>query len=369
MKKFGFGLMRLPILDGDSKKIDIKTLTKMADAFIQAGGTYFDTAYVYHRGSSEKAFYEAVVKRHPRQSYTIADKLPMFLITEVEQMETIFEKQLQRCGVDYFDYYLLHSLDATSYKTVQELGAFGYIGNLKKRGRVKNIGFSFHDTPEVLETILSEHPEIDFVQLQINYLDWEETTLRAKELYDLAVRYNKPVIVMEPIKGGALANLPEKAANLLKKHNANRSHAEWALFFAATHPNVKMVLSGMSTQSQMNENIVSMSAFKSLEKSQIDMLLQAANIIRKTVSVPCTSCGYCLESCPKNIPIPEIFEICNNLYRFGAPQRPAARNAYGFAVQNKGKASDCIECGKCETLCPQHIEIRSCLKEAARDLE
>ena len=151
-------------------------------------------------------------------------------------------------------------------------------------------------TPEVLETILSEHPEIDFVQLQINYLDWEETTLRAKELYDLAVRYNKPVIVMEPIKGGALANLPEKAANLLKKHNANRSHAEWALFFAATHPNVKMVLSGMSTQSQMNENIVSMSAFKSLEKSQIDMLLQAANIIRKTVSVPCTSCGYCLES-------------------------------------------------------------------------
>lgn len=368
MEKLGFGLMRLPTVLGNYKKVDAKKFIEMADAFLEAGGTYFDTAYMYHGGGSESAFREAVVKRYPRERFTVTDKLPIYLVKKPEQMQDIFDEQLGRCGVEYFDYYWLHAIASTNYDNVQKVGAFDFIAQKKAEGKVRHIGFSFHDSPELLERILNDHPETEYVQLQINYLDWEDAALRARECYEIATRHGKPVIVMEPIKGGALAKVPKNAEKFLKERQSDLSIASWAVRFAATHENVMMVLSGMSNMKQLEDNIGYMKDFKPLNKAEMDTLEQVAEIIRSKKAIPCTACRYCVSEneCPKNIAIPDYFALYNDKKLF---KSSGASMYYNNLILTHGKASQCIGCGKCENHCPQHLPIRKYLKKVAGTLE
>lgn len=367
MKKFGFGLMRLPIVDGDYMKVDAEKFKEMADAFLEAGGTYFDTAYPYHGGNSETAFRETVVKRYPRERFTVTDKLPIYLIQKPGQMQGIFDEQLARCGVEYFDYYWLHAIASTNYENVQKVGAFDFIAQKKAEGKIRHIGFSFHDSPELLERILNDHPETEYVQLQINYLDWDDVALRARECYEIATRHGKPVIVMEPIKGGALANVPKKAERILKAQKPELSVASWAIRFAATHENVMMVLSGMSSMEQLEDNVSYMKDFKPLSRAEVDMLKQVTEIIRSQTAIPCTACRYCVSEneCPKNIAIPDYFALYNDNKAF---KSMGASIYYNNLTVTHGKASECIGCGKCEKHCPQHLPIREYLKDVAEVL-
>lgn len=369
MGKLGFGLMRLPLLDEDYTHIDLDRVRKMVDTFMKAGGTYYDTAYVYHGGASEVAFRETVVKRYKRESYTITDKLPMFMIKDVAQMDSIFAEQLERCGVEYFDYYWFHALGKETYELSKKLKAFEFISRKKAQGKIRHIGFSFHDSAEVLETILTEHPEVEYVQLQINYLDWDDKSVQARECYEVAKKHGKPVIVMEPVKGGALANIPEKAGKLLSDREPELSVASWAIRFAATLENVMMVLSGMSNQEQMEDNLSFMKEFKPLSKEEMGEVFQAAQIIKETIAIPCTACKYCIDGCPKKICIPDYFALYNELERFGKGRLPRLQSEYKELSGEHGKASDCIGCGKCEQHCPQHLEIRTYLEKIAGVME
>ena len=365
--KLGFGLMRLPM--SDENTIDIEQVKKMADAFIAAGGTYFDTAYPYHGGKSETAFREAVVKRYPRESFTVTDKLPMFSIKKAEEMQPIFDEQLARCGVEYFDYYWLHALGNDTYNLSEKIGAFDFIAKKKAEGKVKHIGFSFHDSAEVLDKILTNHPEMEFVQLQINYLDLEDGGVQSRKCYETAVRHGKPVIVMEPVKGGALANVPTEAEELMRSYEKDMSPASWAVRFAASYENVMMVLSGMSSMAQMEDNLGYMKDFKPLTDAEKEMILKCGDIIRNSISIKCTACKYCVEGCPKKIAIPDYFKIYNDLKRYGRNQESKAKSDYAALVSEHGKASDCIKCGKCEEHCPQHLTIREYLTNIASKLE
>lgn len=340
----------------------------MTDAFIAAGGTYFDTAYPYHGGNSETAFREVVVKRYPRDSFTVTDKMPMFLPKTEEDLPVIFQEQLDRCGVEYFDYYWLHAVSSGNYEKIQRLHAFEFIAKMKEEGKIRHIGFSFHDTPELLEQILSEHPEAEYVQLQLNYLDWEDPGVRSKECYDVATAHGKPVIVMEPIKGGVLANLPEEAEQVLKEKEPELSIASWAIRYAATHENVMMVLSGMSNMEQMQDNLSYMKDFKPLDESDLDTLSEATAIIRKGIAIPCTACRYCVSEnkCPKNIAIPDYFAMYNEKKLYNTM---TSGIYYENWTSQYGKASDCIACGLCEKHCPQHLPIRDYLKDVAALLE
>ena len=364
MKKFGFGLMRLPIVGKEYTKVDLEKFREMADSFIAAGGTYFDTAYPYHGGFSEQAFREVVVKRYPRDSFTITDKMPMYLVNKEENFQPIFEEQLQRCGVKYFDYYWLHALTVKDYPKVQQTKAFDFLIRKKAEGKIKHIGFSYHDTPELLERILTEHPEVEYVQLQLNYLDWEDPGVRAKECYEVATAHGKPVIVMEPIKGGVLANLPEEASTVLKQQNPDLSIASWAIRFAASPENVMMVLSGMGTTEQMEDNLSYMKDFQPLNDVELKTLEKATQIIRSGIAIPCTACRYCVSEskCPKDIMIPDYFAMYNDKKRYNSMTSGIYYNSLSSI---HGKASECIGCGLCEKHCPQHLPIREYLKEVA----
>ena len=368
--KLGFGLMRLPVMNGDQSKIDLEEMKKLVDAFFAAGGTYFDTAYPYHQGKSESAFRETVVKRYPRDRFTITDKMPMFSVKRPEQLEEFFTEQLERCGVDYFDYYWLHALGSVNYQTAEQTNAFAFLSEKKAEGKIRHIGFSFHDSPELLDRILTEHPEAEYVQLQINYLDWEDTTIRARECYEVAHRHGKQVIVMEPVKGGALASLPERAEELLKEAEPDLSIASWGIRFAASQENVMMVLSGMSNLEQVEDNLSYMGEnFQPLTEDECKLLEQAAEIIRESIAIPCTACRYCVDGCPKKIPIPDYFAIYNNLKRFQKIQAAVANAYYNNTARGRGKASDCISCGACEKSCPQHLRVIDYLKKVAETLE
>jgi len=343
MKNLGFGLMRLPQTNAsDAGSIDIKALCRMADAFLEKGFTYFDTSYVYHNGKSENAFKEAVAKRHPREAYLIADKLPMFSITEAKQMLPIFEEELNRCGVEYFDYFLLHALGRDTFRISEKIGAFEFIAKKKAEGKIKNIGFSFHDKANVLDEILTKHPEMEFVQLQINYLDWEDSGIESRKCFEVATKHKKPIIVMEPVKGGTLANIPKEAEEIFKAHNPKMSAASWAIRYAASLENVIMVLSGMSNDAQLADNINYMLDFKPLSKKEFEIINSVTQIIKTGIAIPCTACRYCVEVCPQKIPIPELL--------LKSPPEG-------------GKASDCISCGNCEEHCPQHLPIRRYLEK------
>ena len=371
MKKLGFGLMRLPLIDAeDFSKIDIDAVKEMVDLFISQGFTYFDTAYPYHGGKSEEALREAVVKRYPRESFTVTDKMPCWEVSAPEDLERIFNEQLQRCGLEYFDYYWLHALNRTYAKTMDETDGWGFIARKKAEGKIKHIGFSFHDDSQLLEELLVKHPETEYVQLQINYLDWESPSIEAKTCYDLCTKYGKPVIVMEPVKGGALANVPKEAEKLFKDYAPDASPASWAVRYAASLPNVMMVLSGMSNLAQVKDNTNYMKEFVSLRKEEVEIVEKAREIIKKGIAIPCTACHYCTEGCPMNICIPEYFNVYNNLKQFGKKiQNINTAVYYKVLGETHGKASDCIECGQCESHCPQHIQIIENLKLVAETFE
>jgi len=368
MKKLGFGMMRLPFL-GEYNNVNVEKFKKLADDFIRQGFTYFDTGYPYHGGNSETAFREAVAKRHPRTSYVITDKMPMFAVEKQEQLQQFFDEQLNRCGVEYFDYYLLHCLDRKSYETTQKTNAFGFIKQKKQEGKIKCIGFSYHDNAELLDRILTEHPEVELVQLQMNYMDFDDISIESGKCYDLAVKHGKKVIIMEPLKGGALANVPDEANALFKGYNPNASIASWGLRYAASFEKVIMVLSGMNSEEQLSDNINTMSNFLPLNAEEKTVISKAVEVIKKGIAIACTECRYCVGKCPQNIAIPEYFTIYNNLKRFESTQMPVAQAYYGNLIQNFGKASQCTQCGTCEEHCPQHLHIREHLKEIATALE
>ena len=341
----------------------------MADMFIDSGFTYFDTAAPYHRGYSEIAFREAVAKRYPHASYTITDKLSLFMIHDEKEIPDFFEAQLQHLGVDYIDYYLLHGLGAAAYAQAEAMHAFDFIVQKKAEGKIRHIGLSFHDKAALLDEILNKHPELEYVQLQLNYLDWEDAVIEARKCYETAAKHRKPVIVMEPIKGGSLVQISNEAKACFQAYDADSSIASWAIRFAASHDNVMMVLSGMSNEAQMADNISYMKDFKPLNEEERQIVQKAAEIIKAAIAIPCTGCRYCTDGCPKKIAIPEYFSIYNNLKQFGTSQTMVARTYYANLTQTHGKATDCIQCGQCENRCPQHLAIRQYLCKLSEILE
>ena len=367
MKKLGFGFMRLPLLDGENQtSFDREQIFGMVDAYLERGFNYFDTAYMYHDGASERMLREALIERHPRGGYLVATKMPTMMLEKQEDVERIFAEQLERTGAGYFDYYLLHCLSTNLYETAKKYGLFDFVQQKKREGLIKRVGFSFHDKAEVLDKILTEHPEMEFVQLQINYLDWEDDKVQSRLCYEVARRHGKEIIVMEPVKGGTLANLPPRAEALLKEREPDSSAASWAIRFAASCEGVIMVLSGMSNMQQLNDNTSYMEDFAPLTAEETALCHRAADIIKSSVAVPCTACRYCVEGCPMNIAIPEYFALYNG--SVGGTKPDAAAEYSALAAKN-GKASDCIECGQCEGHCPQHIEIIKRLKNVAAEFE
>lgn len=365
-KKLGFGLMRLPLLDENDKgSIDIEHTKKMVDEFIARGFTYFDTAWMYCKFRSENATKEALVDRYPRDKFTLASKLHSAFFNTLEERDTIFNEQRKKTGVDYFDYYLIHDINKESYEKYEEMDCFNWIVEKKKQGLVKKIGFSFHATADLLDTILTKHPEMEFVQLQINYLDWESDVVQSRKCYEVAVKHGKPVVVMEPVRGGRLAQVPEEVEKMFKECNPEMSMPSWAIRFAASLDNVFMVLSGMSNMEQLLDNTGYMMDFKPLSEKELEVVYKAADMIRTYNRVPCTGCAYCLDGCPAAIKIPEYFEIYNADIRGEDGQR----DKYTQLRDTASKASDCMECGQCESICPQHIHIIDELKNLVTHFE
>ena len=361
MKKLGFGFMRLPLLDGkEPTSFDRCQICGMVDAYLAAGFTYFDTAYMYHAGKSEEMLRAALVERYPREKFLLADKLPTMFLKEPEDVPRIFAEQLERTGAGWFDYYLLHCLDKNNYPTAERLHCFDFVMEQKKKGLVKRFGFSFHDTPELLDEILTAHPEVEFVQLQINYLDWENPHVQSRRCYETAVRHGKDVIVMEPVKGGALANVPPLAESLLKAHAPEQSTASWAIRYAASLPAVIMVLSGMSSIAQLTDNITYMRDFQPLTEEETAICGRVRDIINHEIEIGCTACHYCTDECPAAIPIPEYFALYN---------KKAEKDEYAALSADRGKASECLQCGQCEGHCPQHLPVIGLLQRVAARFE
>lgn len=373
MQKLGFGMMRLPMPDPkEQNRVDEAQVCAMVDRFLERGYTYFDTAYMYHGGESENVVRRTLVERHPRERFLLADKMPLFHFrpedTEEEQA-ALFQEQLDKCGVTYFDYYLLHSVTAAGYEIARRLRTFEFLAEQKAQGRIRRLGFSFHDKADVLDRILTEHPEVEFVQLQLNYLDWEDERVQSRKCYETARRHGKPVVVMEPVKGGRLARLPQEAAELLARLHPDWTPAAWALRFAAGLEGVDMVLSGMSDMAQLEENTRIMAAPEPLTAEELETLARAAEIISAAPVIACTACGYCADGCPRQIPIPELFSLYNEDQLSLRQGRPADREKYQSLTEGRGRASGCVSCRQCERQCPQHLEITSWLERVKNTYE
>lgn len=363
MKKLGFGLMRLP---KKGIRTDIEQTKQMVDRFLAAGCTYFDTAYVYP--GSEPAAKKALVDRYPRESYTLATKLNAGIPGLTESMaKKEFETSLERTGAGYFDYYLLHALSENNEGKYSRFGLWDHVSGLKAKGLVKHMGFSFHGGPKLLDQLLTDHPEVEFVQLQINYADWENPKVQSRANYEVARKHGKPIVIMEPVKGGKLAEPPKEVKALMQEAAPGVSPASWAIRFAASLEGVMTVLSGMSNLAQMEDNLSFMSGFQPLSADERAVLFKAQEILGRSAVIGCTACRYCVEGCPKQIPIPEIFAAMN--LRLGEGKTEEAIQAYAEAVNNGGAASDCIACGQCENACPQHIPVIEKLRDCAAALE
>ena len=361
ISKLGFGLMRLPMI---GEQIDLEQTKQMVDTFLQKGFNYFDTAYCYgENGASEIAMREALIKRYPRESYYVATKLPIWELKGDLTLQKLFDISLERTGADYFDFYLLHNLGEARTKAYEDHNAWEFVQQMKQKGLIRHIGFSFHDTADRLDEVLTKHPEAEFVQLQINYIDWDNPSVQSRKCYEVARKHNKPVIIMEPVKGGALANVSKEVANVFTAANPNASVASWAVRFAASLPGVMTVLSGMSSPAQLEDNTSFMSKFTPLTDDERSTIDKAIEILNSAGTIPCTNCKYCVEGCPQSINIPAIFTATNNFKVFQNLEQ--AKGSYLNDTKEGGKASDCIACGACEGVCPQHIHIIDSLKEAA----
>ncbi len=364
MPKLGFGLMRLPENDG---VIDHEHVCRMVDKYMEAGMNYFDTAYVYHGGKSEVAAREALVKRYPREDFMVATKLPAWEIKKEEDIERIFSEQLERLGVDYFDFYLLHSIEeGNNYDVYVKYDCFKWGLQKKAEGKIKHFGFSFHGSPELLTEILDKHPEVEFVQIQLNYLDRTNPVVRSQELYDILHERNIPIIVMEPVRGGALASMAPEIEDIFKKKRPDSSVASWALRFVGSLPGVMTILSGMSNEEQMNDNIGTFANFEPLSEEEFAIVNQVTDEILRIPQIGCTACKYCCDGCPMKISIPDVFRTINTLRRY--PDDWRSKNFYSGLIQRSGKASDCVGCGQCERVCPQHLPIIDLMKEASEIL-
>lgn len=360
--KLGFGLMRLP------KKllaIDVEQVKEMVDLFLAAGFTYFDTAFVYL--GSEDATRKALVERYPRESYTLATKLNAQMAPSAKAAKQQFFTSLERTGAGYFDYYLLHALMDNNYKRYEKLHIWDFVKEQKEKGLIKHVGFSFHAGPALLDKLLTAHPEVDFVQLQINYADWENPDVTSRMNYEVARKHGKSIVVMEPVKGGALANPPEEVKKLFKAYHPDMSYASWAIRYVASLDGIITVLSGMSNIEQMQDNLSYMKNFQPLNQEEHKIIQSAQQIMGKSATIPCTACRYCVEGCPKQIPIPEIFAAMNQ--RLGNGQADEAAAEYANLTAKTGKASDCIGCKQCENACPQHLPIIEYLQKCHDALE
>ena len=368
MRPFGFGTMRLPLTDPDNPaSIDQAQVNRMADRFLEAGFTYVDTAYMYHNQMSEGAVRQAFVDRYPRDRFVLADKMPVAFVKTADDYPRFFAEQLERCGVQYFDYYLLHNLSRKSLGLAESTGAFAYMQQLKAEGKILHAGFSYHDTADLLEDLLQKHPEMEFVQLQLNYIDWENELIQARKNYEVCVRYGKPVVVMEPVKGGALADPPEEVRALFHSVDADASPASWAIRFAASLEGVFMVLSGMSNLAQMEDNLSFMRHFQPLGETERSVLDRAVALLQARIAIPCTGCRYCVNhepGCPMQIAIPEYFGIYNTVKAYGQAWSTTLRYR-NLRAEGHGAPGDCIGCGQCESHCPQRIPIIDWLQKLA----
>ncbi len=361
-KNFGFGFMRLPML---GEEVDIPQTQEMVDLFMKSGFNYFDTAHGYIGGKSELALKECLTSKYPRESYVIVDKLTAPYFEKEEDIRPFFESQLEACGVDYFDFYLMHSQCADNFPKFKECKAYETAFQLKKEGKIGHVGISFHDTADVLDMILTEYPQIEVVQIQFNYVDYDDPSVQSKAVYDVCRKHGKPVIIMEPVKGGNLVNLPEKASKVLGDLGGG-STASYAIRYAAGFEGVFMTLSGMSNLDQMQDNLSFMENFAPLDQREHDAIEQVKEVLKSLQLIGCTACKYCVDGCPQNIPIPNMFSVVNkkNIYKGWH-----ANFWYGMYTSGKGKAGDCIECGVCEDICPQHLPIRALLKDVAAEFE
>ncbi|MBQ9766543.1 MAG: aldo/keto reductase [Lachnospiraceae bacterium] len=365
LPKLGFGLMRLPEKDG---AIDMERVCGMVDTYMENGMNYFDTAYVYHGGKSEIAVREAIVKRYPRDSFYLATKLPAWEVHCMEDRDKIFEIQCERAGVDYFDFYLLHSVEeGNNYDKYVEYDCFNWAVEKKKQGKIKHFGFSFHGTPALLEKIVDEHPEVEFVQIQLNYIDWDNPLVHSGKLYEILKKRNIPMIIMEPVKGGTLAKMDESLEAILKAERPNASVASWAFRFVASLDGVATILSGMSTEEQLADNIGTFMNFEPLSEKEEAAIRQVVEKMLDMPLVQCTACRYCVDGCPMGILIPDVFRALNTKRLHPNDNRP--HFFYNGLVGRSGKAGDCIGCGQCEGVCPQHLPIIELLKEASEKLD
>jgi len=363
MKKLGFGCMRLPMKDG---QVDNDLVCQMVDTFMANGFTYFDTAHGYLGGKSEIALRDCLSSRYPRESYILTNKLSTHHFNSTEEIRPLFQLELDACGVEYFDYYLMHAQDKNIFAKYKQLHAYETALEFLAEGRIKHFGISFHDQADVLEQILTEYPQVEVVQIQLNYVDFDDPSVQARKCLEICRKYGKPAIIMEPVKGGSLVNLPEDAQKVFDELGGG-SNASYAIRFAASQEGVMMVLSGMGDMDMMNDNISYMKDFQPLNEVEQAAVAKVCDIFRSLGAVPCTACRYCTEVCPQRIPIPDLFACLNAKKIFNN-----WNTGYYYSnihTKNGGKASSCIECGQCEGICPQHLEIRKLLKDVAAEFE
>lgn len=362
----GFGTLRLPLIEPGV--VDIEQTKQMVDTFLENGFNYFDTSHNYIGGASERAVKECLTDRYPRDRYILGNKLSRAYFNCKEDIRPLFESQLEICGVDYFDVYMMHSQNLQRYNRFKSLGAYETAVELKKEGKIKYFGISFHDKAHVLELILNENPEIDVVQIQFNYVDYDSASTESKKVYDVCRKYNKPVFIMEPLRGGCLVNhMPEAAVEEFAK--LGDTPASYALRFPGNFEGVEMILSGASTLEQMTENVNTMKEYRPLNELEMETVFKVKDLFKAQDMVACTACRYCLEGCPKNIQIPDIFACLNAETSFTSFKWSTEIYYHEAITTNGNKASDCIGCGKCEAACPQNLPIRELLKVAVQEFE